>query len=1301
MRNLKRALSLGLTAAMISGLMVMGSSAASYADVTSENNVEAIEVLESVGIMIGDENGNFNPDQNVTRNEMAVVMSNLMEYNVASYKDTSPFTDVPSWAEPYVAACYTNGITAGYSDTIYGGSDTVTTAQAALMLMKALGYFQYSSDFGGDWQLATTRQGNAIDLFVGVDSGVTQAMTRNDVAQLVLNTLRAGTVEASTDGSWSIGDVTINNNVTYSFITSNQTYATAIDDARSTSNNSDAQRSIVELGEQLYMGDLKLNDEATDVFGRPARYWEYDGTEIGTYAKTELLRESYTVKVTGRDLYDLLGSNIVDTYDFDITIDGVSDYDINKAIFDQSAINRNNRAGVGKTGNGVLTEVYVDTDEKQVDIAIINTYLAIATDDYNESQDEVSLDVYGVLDTRGEYVKTQTDKHEDKASMDISGDDFAITDVVEDDTFLVTIADGEIQTLGTPETLSAVEISSFKQGDSLTADGTDYDYADAAEYDFETLEAYTDGTIINLKDMTYNVYLDAYGYVIGVVEVDEPDNYLFITGLNGNYDNLANVTYEANAIFLDGTMATITIDSRKSDFTDPDTKASVLSGDEDDATVNAWFTYSVNSRDVYTVDLVNYNAGVNEQGQSVEPDRDEVIDYKHDSTTDGDGYRVYGNDSTVYLTASVDAIQTGYITGTGARIDVVIDDVDSVAVGIDNVDIEPWDEDDVKADGKETANGGNYSTGLYTLYDEDGYIIAMVVVGEDNGNSDSLVYVHSGSLTRESYDRNTEEWTWTRDVIMDGEEAVLTEVDDTRVSMLNQMDENKWYRVRFNADGEVTSVRSDNRDQTPDGIDEDLDFDNWNMTGDSSYRYVDNHAGGAINTAINTTGVDIVLYHQSFQDNEPEQSGKTLYMTQDHNSYIRFMDDTSVVFEQMNNNEWDTFFWSGESGVARAIRELHDANAAGTVFDYTISAVIEDGRATTIIIRDEVKDGDSGTTPASDNEVEWNNEARGIINYIVEKGNAIPSLRDLRNDVVAFLDEEWNPDRGDYITDNQDGTYDMRVDGVNYVVLLDNSANETPEEPVVTTTEVKVVGINIYTANEDSNPVLVGNAIQKALEDEGYTNVTYEIANDGSITNIKAMSGGGTINFKYGDGEDGASEEVAFLESGESIADAVSNGAETIYLTDGEFKMSSKVEGDLTIIGDEDTVIVSTSENTAEDTGLYVTTGDLVVENVTFKGTGNGIVTITGFTGTVTIRNCTFDGVNNGIYLNGCAGGVISGCVFKDVKNSAIGIDTLTGTLTLSNKDYGTAGACGGDIEAFNDSEDKLVINDGAVVIDK
>ncbi len=453
MRNLKRALSLGLTAAMISGLMVMGSSAASYADVTSENNVEAIDVLQTVGIMVGDENGNFNPDQNVTRNEMAVIMANLMEYNVATYKDTSPFTDVPSWAEPYVAACWTNGITAGYSDTIYGGSDTVTTAQAALMLMKALGYFQYASDFGGDWQLATTRQGNAIDLFTGVDSGVTQAMTRNDVAQLVLNTLRSGTVEASTDGSWTIGDVTINNNVQYSYITSNQDYADAIDDVKSTSNTTDANRYVVELGEQLYQGDLELNDNATDVFGRPARTWSYDSKEIGTYAKAELLKQSYTTEVTGRDLYDLLGSNVVDTYTINVAIDGVTDHDINGAIFNETSINRNNKAGVGDTGNGVLTEVYVDQDDKDVNISVINTYLAIADEDYDEDQDELGITVYGIseVDNSDEYIKdadsTDGTSADQTEKFDLSYDDFALEDVAEDDVLLVTVANGEVQTI--------------------------------------------------------------------------------------------------------------------------------------------------------------------------------------------------------------------------------------------------------------------------------------------------------------------------------------------------------------------------------------------------------------------------------------------------------------------------------------------------------------------------------------------------------------------------------------------------------------------------------------------------------------------------------------------------------------------------------------------------------------------------------------------------------------------------------------------------------------------------------------
>ena len=192
MRNLKRALSLALSTVMLVGMMAVGTSAASYADVDSADNVEAIEVMKAVSVMVGDENGNFNPDKNVTRAEMAVVMANLLDLQVEDFVGASiPFTDVPQWAHSFVAACYADGITGGISATQYGSNNSVTATQAALMLLKALGYFQYSSDFGTDWQVATIKQASNVGLFEGIDSARNAAMTRNEVAQIALNALEA------------------------------------------------------------------------------------------------------------------------------------------------------------------------------------------------------------------------------------------------------------------------------------------------------------------------------------------------------------------------------------------------------------------------------------------------------------------------------------------------------------------------------------------------------------------------------------------------------------------------------------------------------------------------------------------------------------------------------------------------------------------------------------------------------------------------------------------------------------------------------------------------------------------------------------------------------------------------------------------------------------------------------------------------------------------------------------------------------------------------------------------------------
>ena len=1314
MRNLKRALSLGLTAAMISGLMVMGSSAASYADVTSENNVEAIEVLESVGIMIGDESGNFNPDQNVTRNEMAVVMANLMEYNVASYKDTSPFTDVPSWAEPYVAACWTNGITAGYSDTIYGGSDTVTTAQAALMLMKALGYFQYSSDFGGDWQLATTRQGNAIDLFNGVDSGVTQAMTRNDVAQLVLNTLRAGTVTASTDGSWTIGDVTINNNVQYSYVTSNQTYATAIDDARSTSNTTDANRSIVELGEQLYMGDLKLNDNSIDNFGRPARTWSYDGKEVGTYAKTELLVESYTTAVTGREMFDLLTASTINDNDVVRYVDGVG------GDMDKSLLARNNKNDLANTGNGALTEVYLDDDNDEVTIATINTYLAQATGDYSDDKEYAPLEVYWNMKVNGGHKDVSAKVY----NVDVD-DVAAVSNVVDEQFYLVNISyrdddDGEITDIMDAEVMENSTVTKWSDSDTkvvdkLTVDGTQYNAAVKAFFDEDTLEDYD---LDLLTDMTYTLYLDQYGYVIGVDVYEGDLKYVFITGYDMNRSNLSVSTADAGAIFLDGTMDKIEVNVKDTNenIEDYDGDNDAYYDQWDDhgydgyPVLNRWYRYSVNESGVYTLKPVDMTATLyNGEDETIDTANVSVRDNVLDTKT-----RVYGEDASVFITVDTDVVDT-----TG-KDQIAITDVDGLYTGVQSVDLEIDNAPAV------TGDDFDFEAQVYTVYDKDNYIIGAVVLGEASGD-DNYAYIVSNGATSEEKIGDT--YYWEFDAILDGELQTLTAKSKYH-EIIDTIKANRWnpLELRFDSDNYVIKVVDPDKveaDALPedaqiiygynDATEPTVDIEDYNVYFVDSDDFVKDEVNNPLN-----------------KDMELKLQGRTLYITPDQvDMGLAIASDAKAVVIQDENKKTDvkTEFDS----VSAAISHLADPYKDTTALEYNgkIFAVLNDnGTAAWVVFdsRTALSTGDGGiiidddnaisnrdgnvtlygsddTTKVNGVSISYDTDTVTYTFYALDADGDEISRDDVTYDIrVEVNGQEVNSDEAKAATTNGSGMVTGSISPVaatadDYVLVEVSNVEVVPEEPPVpSTTEVVIDGINIYTANEDSNPVLVGNAIQKALEDKGYTNVTYDIGVDGSITNIKAMSGGGTISFKYGDD---ASNEIAFLEDGESIAAAVSNGAETIYLTDGEFKMSSKVEGDLTIIGDEDTVIVSTSENTAEDTGLYVTTGDLVVENVTFKGTGNGIVTVPGFTGTVTIRNCTFDGVNNGIYLNGCAGGVISGCVFKDVKHSAIGIDTLTGTLTLSNKDYGTAGACGGDIEAFNDSEDKLVYNDGAVVIDK
>ena len=747
MRNLKRALSLGLTATMISGLMVMGSSAASYADVTSEQNQEAIEVLKAVDIMVGDEKGNFNPEAKVTRNEMAVVMSNLMAYNVASYKDTSPFTDVPEWAEPYVAACYTNGITSGYDAKTYGGSDTVTTGQAALMLLKALGYFQYSADFGSDWLVETTKNGSTAGLFDGVATGAKEALTRNDVAQMVLNALEADLVKAEKNGSdVQVGDIVISGGkATYDSRTGTDSKYAKIDNTKVDG------KYTIQLGEDLYDGDLVKADGADDDFGRPSVKWTFENKEVGTYADDA--DTVYTSSVEKQDLYDLVGSDVYADLksgdaDFTVVVDGV---DQDAKLSDYIVKNNDGDAGKGIIKKGATTEVFIDDDSNDVVIAVINSYVAQVDGDYDKNDEELDLKA---LDG--------TELPADDTTL--SADDFDYLDTYSDEDYvLVTVANKEIKTIALAETVEG-KVTGYTQKKNVTVDGTKYEYS----------KNYTKAVDEEMKydlNEAYTVVLDANGYVVYSDASDSTEDYVYVAKLAETGGAKGNL--EADAYFIDGTNEVIVVDN------DEDFDVKNL-----DAASGVWYAFDKKSNGKYELTAVK-----SDDQKTGTPSKDDTITTNGKATVDYGASTVKANNDTIFVVNDDDdiTVYTGIknvpdVTAgsKGANVAVVMDGsyADVVYIGGDDLSVSGDSDDRVyvlesKPDAKVDSDDNKYyeydaivngkidtikagsdsifkEIGLYEniSYDSDNYVDRAVLVdGTDSDKEDFMVYTDVTKIT--------------------------------------------------------------------------------------------------------------------------------------------------------------------------------------------------------------------------------------------------------------------------------------------------------------------------------------------------------------------------------------------------------------------------------------------------------------------------------------------------------------------------------------------------------------------------
>ncbi len=167
-----------------------GAFAAGISTMPPEQDV--ISVVGLLEIMNGDNYGNLNLDNNVTRAEfikMALCTSALKD-KVNAGVNVAPFIDVRAshWAVGYVTTAVSNGYIKGYLDGTFKPDAAVTLEEAVTVMLRIMGYTELDSGKYPDTQLAKYEE-LEMDSRIGAVRG--QALTRRECMYLMYNALCA------------------------------------------------------------------------------------------------------------------------------------------------------------------------------------------------------------------------------------------------------------------------------------------------------------------------------------------------------------------------------------------------------------------------------------------------------------------------------------------------------------------------------------------------------------------------------------------------------------------------------------------------------------------------------------------------------------------------------------------------------------------------------------------------------------------------------------------------------------------------------------------------------------------------------------------------------------------------------------------------------------------------------------------------------------------------------------------------------------------------------------------------------
>ena len=554
MKNFKKVLALVLVLATLLGLATMAS-ATEYkdADKIAADYDEAVKVLDLIETMQGYPNGEFRPTATITREEAAklIAIFDNKDADISTYYTSiNPFADEKGrWGESYVGYGYRAGIIAGMNANTFAPTANVTGTQFLKMALVTLGYDQEAEGFvGSSWAVNVLALARKLDLIDGLADGWKPEadLTRQEAAQILLNTLKADTVEYAQEAKSANWKPTENKDGVWTF--GGKLYLTVA--------------GAVKTGNKLYK-DFKLaKDVSEDAFMRPYTKWVYDKDDDKTVEVMDSPKATFTTKFNACELLVALGVKENDTK----TKKVIAEYYINGALVSEDEITLQHTASKCKLktdeyekygAQGTLTQVFKmknDKDETVYRICSIDTWLGklakvtkttTSHDNHKKGEDLVQIVPFTVsndgLDTKHNYHEycTNSANNEDCGKFEFAGDTsnnegYIAYDkpagLAKDDYVLFTYSfkqdDNEDMGVQSVDVVTAKEgrLNGFKYADvaddpSETRIGGEY-VKDAAHFHLGYDES---------KDTdnfgTRGFFYDAYGNVIGMKDAADVSKY--------------------------------------------------------------------------------------------------------------------------------------------------------------------------------------------------------------------------------------------------------------------------------------------------------------------------------------------------------------------------------------------------------------------------------------------------------------------------------------------------------------------------------------------------------------------------------------------------------------------------------------------------------------------------------------------------------------------------------------------------------------------------------------------------------